>query len=105
VLIDDHVYILNEQGLAQCLDVKTGEDLWKKDRVSKTPIWGSMVSAAGRLYVTDQAGDTFVFAANPRFELLATNSLDEKVMATPAIADGEIFIRTHQHLWCISTKK
>jgi outer membrane protein assembly factor BamB len=105
VLIDDHVYILNEKGLAQCLDVKTGEDLWKKDGVSKSDTWGSMVSAAGRLYVTDQAGDTFVFAANPRFELLATNALDEKVMATPAIADGEIFIRTHQHLWCISTKK
>jgi outer membrane protein assembly factor BamB len=105
VLLDDHVFILNEQGLAQCLDVKTGEDLWKKDGVSRTPTWGSMVSAAGRLYVTDQGGDTYVFAAKPHFELLAKNALDEKVMATPAIAAGEVFIRTHQHLWCISSKK
>jgi outer membrane protein assembly factor BamB len=105
VLVGEHAYILNEQGLAQCLDVHTGEDLWKKDGVSKTPTWGSMVSAAGRLYVTDQAGDTYVLAASPRFDLLAKNSLEETVMATPAIAGGEIFIRTHQHLWCIGVKK
>jgi outer membrane protein assembly factor BamB len=104
VIVGDHCYILNEPGLAQCLEVKTGKDVWNKERISGTN-WSSMVAAAGRLYVTDQAGDTCVLAAKPTYELLAKNSLGETVMASLAIADGEIFIRSHKHLWCIGTKK
>jgi outer membrane protein assembly factor BamB len=104
VLAGDHLYILNEPGQAQCLDVHTGKDAGKKARVAGTT-WGSMVAAAGRLYVTDQQGDTVVLAADPSLEVLARNALGEKTMATPAISDGDIFIRTHKHLWCIGPKK
>jgi outer membrane protein assembly factor BamB len=103
VIVGDHLYILNEQGQAQCLDVHTGKEV-KKKRVGGVT-WGSMVAAAGRLYVTDQDGDTFVLAADPGLEVLATNPLGERCMASPAIADGDVFIRTHQHLWCIGPKK
>ena len=65
--------------------------------------WGSIVAANGLLYVTNQAGATVVFKPNPeKFELAARNELNETSNSTPAISDGEIFIRTFEHLYCIS---
>jgi outer membrane protein assembly factor BamB len=69
--------------------------------------WGSMVAADGRLYVLMRDGTTRVFAAKPKYELLATNSLGkgQESNSSPAISDGEVFLRTFTHLWCIGGKK
>ncbi len=104
VLLGEHVYLVNENGTAECLELKTGKDLWGKKVVCGT-VWGSLVAAGGRLYITDKSGDTAVLAASPKFEELAKNSLGETSMSTPAVADREIFLRTHKHLWCIAEKK
>jgi outer membrane protein assembly factor BamB len=61
-----------------------------------------MVLADGKIYATNQSADSFILKASPKFELLATNSLDEMTQSSMAISDGEIFIRTYKHLWCIS---
>ena len=103
VLVDGHAYLLNESGLAQCFDVKTGEDLWKKERVSGAT-WSSPVYAAGRLYINTMNGDTLVLSASPKYELLARNKLGERVLSSVAVADEDIFIRTYEHLWCIGGK-
>jgi outer membrane protein assembly factor BamB len=103
VLVGNHAYILCDNGLAQCLDVKTGEDLWKQERLGSA--WGSMVAADGKLYITNRKGETLVFAASPKFELLARNTLGEPVYASIAISGGDLFIRSYQHLWCIGEKK
>lgn len=104
VIVGDHVYLVNEPGMAQCFELKTGKDLWKKERVTGST-WGSLVAADGRLYVTNTAGETLVLAANPKLEVLAKNPLGEKVLGSLAVSDGELFIRSYQHLWCISEKK
>lgn len=104
VIVGEHVYILNEIGLPQCLELRTGKEVWNKDRISSST-WASMVAAAGRLYVTNRAGETLVLAASPRFELLARNHLKERVQASLAIADGDLFIRSDKNLWCIGTNK
>jgi hypothetical protein len=57
---------------------------------------------AGRLYVTNQAGETFIFKTGPRFELVAKNTIAEPVMASLAVSGGELFLRSHRHLWCIA---
>ena len=103
VLVGEHAYQVNDLGNAQCLEVKTGKDLWDKQRVGSA--WGSMVHAAGRLYVCNNAGDTLVLAANPKYELLARNSLGEQVRSSLAVVDDEILIRTDKHLWCIAAGK
>ena len=55
-----------------------------------------------RIYVTNTAGQTHVIAPNPeRLELLATNSIGEMTRASAAFSDGQVFIRTYNHLWCI----
>jgi outer membrane protein assembly factor BamB len=105
VIVGEYAYILNDNGIAQCLDLKTGKDLWKQQRVTSGSAWSSMVAVGDRLYVTDRNGDTYVLAASPRFEQPAKNSLGEPVYASIAISDGDLFIRSYKNLWCIGEKR
>jgi outer membrane protein assembly factor BamB len=104
-----HVYVNDMQGIAQCLELTTGKVVWEerlKATASSNETWSSMILTADeRLYMLNQAGDTFVLRARPEFELLATNSLGETSNSSTVISDGEIFIRTHQHLWCVRAAK
>jgi outer membrane protein assembly factor BamB len=104
VIIGQHAYLVNEQGMAQCFDLKTGKDLWKQYRLT-SQTWGSLVHAGDRLYVTNTSGETVVFAAKPEREILARNRLDERVLASIAVSDGELFIRGYKHLYCIAGKR
>ena len=69
---------------------------------SEAIIW-RYVGASERVYVTGQNGATVVIERGPEFRVLATNSLDESFAASPAIVDKEIYLRGHQHLYCISS--
>lgn len=102
VFIDGYVYRPNAgPGTLECLDPKTGEIVWT-DRASGSS-WGSIIYAAGRCYLTSQNGTTVVFKPSPeKCEILAKNALGESSNSTPAISDGDVFIRTAQHLFCIS---
>lgn len=107
VIVGPHLYILEEPGAPHCFDLKTGEELWTK-QIEKRPgggAWGSMVHAAGRIYVVDRGGTTLVFKADPTFALLASNPLGEHTDASIAVSNGEIFIRTYKQLWCIGSGK
>ena len=105
VITGGHLYILNTPGTAQCIDLKTGEVKWEERLAGtsgRSESWSSMVLSGERLYVLNQAGDTFVLKASPKFEKLATNAVgDSMTNASLAVSEGEFFIRTHQHLWCI----
>jgi outer membrane protein assembly factor BamB len=107
VLIGSHVYIVEENGVPHCYDVKTGEEKWGVKRAPAGVTWGSMVHADGRLYVLMRDGRTLVFKASPKYELLATNSLGkgEQSNSSLAISNGDIFIRTFKHLYCIGVGK
>jgi outer membrane protein assembly factor BamB len=102
VFIDGYIYRPNDHEKAiECLDPESGKVLWS-DRGAGA-IWGSIVSAAGRCYVTSRGGATLVFKPGPeKCEILGKNLLNESSNSTPAISNGEIFIRTFEHLYCIS---
>jgi outer membrane protein assembly factor BamB len=105
VIHDGHIYILNDPGVAECYELKTGKLVWEERLAGRGPdnsSWSSMVLSGDRLYVINHSGDTFVLRASPTFELLATNSLGEPDNASLAFSDGDIFIRTHKALWCVS---
>jgi hypothetical protein len=53
----------------------------------------------------NQGGDAFVLKASPKFELLSTNPMGEKVIGSIAVSNGDLFIRGHKHLWCIGGPK
>ena len=66
--------------------------------------WSSVMLANGLCYTITQGGDCFVFKASPTFELVAVNPLGERSNSSIVPSDGELFIRTHQALWCIAAK-
>jgi outer membrane protein assembly factor BamB len=105
VIVGEYAYHVNEPGLASCFELKTGKDLWKKERLT-SETWGSMVHAADRLYVTNTDGETFALKADPeKLDVLTRNKLPDRVLASIAISDGDLFIRGYKFLWCISAKK
>jgi outer membrane protein assembly factor BamB len=106
VIVGEHVYIVEENAVPHCFDVKTGAELWKADRLPGGSTWGSMVHADGKLYVMMRNGVTHVMAAKPKFELLASNPLGqgEQTNSSIAIADGDLYLRTFKHLYRIGAK-
>jgi outer membrane protein assembly factor BamB len=108
MIVGEHVYMMEENGVPHCYDLKTGEEVWKvEQRPGGGTTWGSMIHAEGRLYVLMRNAETVVFAASPKYELLATNALGggESTNSSLAISNGDIFIRTFKHLWCIGEQK
>ncbi len=107
MVIGDHVYMVEESGVPHCYDLKSGEEVWKVETRPGGTTWGSMVHADGRLYVLMRNGETLVFAANPKYELLSRNALGRGAATNSslAISNGDIFIRTFTHLWCIGENK
>ena len=84
------------------MECVTGKVLWT-ERLEGGESCGSVVLAAGRLYVTSRRGITSVFRPDPeKCEVLAMNDLGEPSNATPAISDAQIFLRTDKHLYCIA---
>ena len=103
MIVGDHVYIVEENGVPHCYDLQSGDEKWQiEKRPSGGTTWGSMVHAEGRLYVLMRNGKTLVFAAKPQYELLATNALgNAETNSSLAISNGDIFVRTFGQLWCI----
>lgn len=104
VIDGDYLYTYSNVGVPGCCEWKTGTDVWKgkiDKRPGGTTAWGSPVLADGRIYITDQKGATTVVAAGKDYELIAVNRLDEPCNASIAVSGGNLFIRTHKHLWCI----
>ena len=104
MIVGMHVYIVNDPGMAECIEAETGKVLWKGRAAN--PSWGSMVLSGDRLYVTDQGGQTVVLRASPdKLDVLAENELGETTRASVAPSDGQIFIRTYKALYCIGPRK
>lgn len=104
-VVGDHAYILNDPGILQCIELKTGRDVLQTRLTGKS--WSSMVATADhRLYVIDMDAQTFVLEASPEAKVLARNALPkETTRASLAVSDGQIFARTYQHLYCIGTRR
>src|SRR6202035_856269 len=95
----EHVYYVNDQGIAGCQVAKTGENVWTQ-RLGAN-VTASPVLIDGNIYAASEEGDVYVFQAATTFKLLARNSVGEPVLATPAVADHHLFIRGQAHLFCI----
>ena len=103
VLHEGRLYLADAPGFVECLDARTGKIVWKEPVGGN--LWGSMLLAGGRLYVTSLEGATFVLASGPKFRLLARNEIGEATYAAPAVARGELLLRTYHHLYCIAQPK
>jgi outer membrane protein assembly factor BamB len=102
ILYGDYVYLLTDTGIVTCLDASTGA---VQHEGSRPPVashfMGSPVAFGGLIAITSEEGDTFMLKAGPKPEVVGTNSIDEPVYSSPAIANGRIYIRGEKHLFAI----
>lgn len=96
-----YFYIVNDRGIMWCLDGRTGKEIYGPERIKTGTYSSSPVLADGKIYVTNEDGLTTVVKAGPTFEVLAENALNDYCLSSPAISNGQIFIRTAQNLYCI----
>ena len=99
-----YFYIVNDRGIMWCLDAKTGAEIYGQQRLKPGTYSGSPVLADDKIYVTNEEGLTTVVKAGPKFEVLAENPLNDYCLSSPAISEGQIFIRTATNLYCIGKK-
>ena len=97
------LYLVSDGGILTALDGETGEVIYEGGRMPlPSRFFSSPVVAGERIYLTSEDGDTHVIRPGPQFEVLATNTVDEPVMASPAIVDGTIYLRGAGHLYAIA---
>jgi len=102
ILYGRYLYLMTDTGLLTCLDAVTGERLYEGGRVPVPATFtASAVAFDDRILLTSEDGDTFVIKAGPVHEVSRTNSVGEPVYASPAIANGRIYIRGEHHLFAI----
>ena len=94
-------YFRAKAGLLTCVDAATGERHFGPTRTGLNVIYASPIATGGFVYLTDRNGTTVVIKDSAEFEIVATNSVEETVDATPAPVDRELFIRSQKHLFCI----
>lgn len=97
------VYLPISGGFCLCLDAATGKQRWK-ERLGD-PAYASPVAGAGRIYCATKEGAVKVLRAGSTFELLADNPMGEPLVASPALADGQIFLRGERHLFCVGDRR
>jgi outer membrane protein assembly factor BamB len=99
LLLGDTLFWTSDDGMANCVNAKDGEAHWQ-ERLNQQHL-ASLLLAEGRIYFFGKEGKTTVVKADRTFEKLAENQLDGTVIATPAVVDGTIFLRTDTHLYRI----
>ena len=101
------LYVPNERGVIAAFEAKTGAQIYDTRIVERRggSYYASPVAAGGKVYVTQNNGDVHVIGAGRKFEKLATNRMKEPTMATPAISDGRLFIRTRSRLYCVGEQE
>jgi hypothetical protein len=99
IAVGDYFLVVSDDGIASCLDAATGKRLWMQ-RLGEHHS-ASLVCAGELVYFLSDSGVTRVVKAGPSFEVVAENKLGENCYSSPAISDGQIFIRAEKHLYCI----
>ncbi|MDH3584469.1 MAG: PQQ-like beta-propeller repeat protein, partial [Phycisphaerae bacterium] len=97
-----HLYYPNSGGIAFCMDIQTGATLWKERLPGQSKSWGSFLLAGDHIYALSQTGETVVFKADPTgLKVVAHNHLAETTNSSPVPVGTDLFVRTHEGLWCI----
>ena len=106
LLYDGLLYVLkSNNGILSVFDAATGKPHYATQRLDAVPnVFASPVGAAGRVYIPGREGSTLVLKHGPTFETLAVNTLDDGFDASPALVEGEIYLRGHRTLYCIAEK-
>jgi outer membrane protein assembly factor BamB len=98
-----HFFVLSDAGIATLLEAKTGKVVWS-ERLGSRLHRSSPLLINDLIFCLADDGQMFVLKAGPEFEVVAKNAIGQECHATPAVSDGQLFIRSATHLWCIGRK-
>ncbi len=99
IVYGDHLYTCSNYGIVTCYEARTGKQVYRERLGGRGGYTASPVAADGKLYFTSEEGSVDVIKAGPHFEHLARNTMDDVCMASPAISDGMLFVRTQHFLY------
>jgi len=113
VLVDGRLFCLNDSGFAFCVDAATGKSVYRERLLGggaggNRSTYASMVAANGKLYAVSRTGGTYVIAAGDKYQQIAHNSFaadKTDFNGTPAISEGQMFLRSNTHLYCVQAGK
>jgi len=100
LVMDDRLYCVTDDGFADCYDIATGKEVWARKHLKNAQVYSSPVLIDGKVFAPID-DEVFVYPATPTFKLLSQNKLGEGIIASPAVADGRLYIRGAKHLFCI----
>jgi outer membrane protein assembly factor BamB len=101
----DRIYMVKNGGIISCLDAETGELKYQESLGSGGPYYASLVVSDGKIYASSRRGVVTVFEAGDALNVLARNDLKERIMATPAVVDGKLYVRTDKSIMAFGLKK
>jgi outer membrane protein assembly factor BamB len=102
LLYGGHLYILDQNGaFLNCCEAKSGKPVYRERLPGARGFTASPWAYDGKIFCLDQDGKTFVLQAGPKFKVLSKNEIGEMCWATPAAANGALFLRSRDHLYCI----
>jgi outer membrane protein assembly factor BamB len=100
----NRLFVLSDAGVATLLDAKTGKQVWS-ERLGSRLYHASPLLVNGLIYCPASDGTTYVLKPADEFEVVCKNSLGEELHATPAVSDGQLFVRTTTKQWCMGEKR
>ena len=105
IAYEGHLYVINNNGALAAYELATGKELYRQRTAhAGSGFSGSPVAADGKIYLSSEDGDVLVIAAGPEYEHLATNPMGELLMASPALSDGVMYLRTASSLFAVGRK-
>jgi outer membrane protein assembly factor BamB len=101
---DGNLYFLQRRtGTVKCVDAETGRLEYRSRVRGANAFWASPWTDGKHVFALDRSGNTHVISPGDDYEVVSVNELEEQAWGTPAIADGRIYLRTVNHLYCIAT--
>lgn len=112
ILKDGHLYVINDQGFALCIDARTGKDVYRErvtmgSRGGGKPFYASPVLVGDKLICVSRRNGTFILAARPKYELLATNEFTQDQThfnGTPAVSGDRLILRSNKAVYCVGVR-
>ena len=102
IVYGDYLYLTTDRGILTCIDAKTGEVKYEGGRIPiPATFTASPVAFEGKILMTSEDGDTFIVKAGPKHEIVRTNTIDEPVYSSAALANGRVYIRGEKNLYAI----
>ena len=101
LIYGDYLYNMRMVGLLSCFNARTGKLIYREKIPEASGITASGIAADGKLYYSTEQGNVYIVKAGTKFEVIAKNSLDDIIMATPAISENILYYRTQHYIIAI----